>query len=83
MTTDPPFDPTAPLAGPSDPWGSAPTPSRRAGPPYHMTDMIAAEPALAGRVLDRLSAPDGDASTLAAATSRTRRRQVRRFVDTW
>ena len=29
MTTDPPFDPTAPLAGPPEPWESAPTPSRR------------------------------------------------------
>ena len=55
MTTDPPFDPTAPLAGPPEPWESAPTPSRRSGPPYHMTDMIAAEPALAGRILDRLA----------------------------
>ena len=27
MTTDPPFDPTAPLAGPPEPWESAPTPS--------------------------------------------------------
>lgn len=67
MTTEPRFDPTLPLAGAADPWESAPTPSRRPGPPYHMTDMIAAEPALAGRILDRLAAPDCGAATLAAA----------------
>ena len=71
MTTDPPFDPTAPLAGPPEPWESAPTPSRRSGPPYHMTDMIAAEPALAGRILDRLADPGGPAATLAAAVRAT------------
>ena len=71
MTTDPPFDPTAPLAGPPEPWESAPTPSLRSGPPYHMTDMIAAEPALAGRILDRLAGPGGPAATLAAAVRAT------------
>ena len=71
MTTDAPFDPTAPLAGPPEPWESAPTPSRRSGPPYHMTDMIAAEPALAGRILDRLADPGGPAATLAAAVRAT------------
>ena len=40
--------PAAPLPGPPDPWASTGTPSPRSGPPYHMTDMIAAEPALAG-----------------------------------
>jgi fructoselysine-6-P-deglycase FrlB-like protein len=60
-------DPTAPLPGPPDPWTSTDIPSRRAGPPYHMTDMIAAEPGLAVRLLGRLAAPDGAAARLAAA----------------
>ena len=34
-------------------------PERRAGPPYAMTDMIAAEPALAERLADRLTADPG------------------------
>ena len=75
MTTDPPFDPTAPLAGAPEPWESAPTPSRRSGPPYHMTDMIAAEPALAGRILDRLADAEGPAATLAAPSGRRSRRR--------
>jgi len=70
-TSDPDFDPTAPLPGPADPWEPAPTPSVRQGPPFHMTDMIAAEPALAGRLLDRLMAPNGDAARLAAAIRTT------------
>ena len=65
MTAEPAFDPTAPLAEPPDPWTSTSTPSRRAGPPYHMTDMIAAEPALAARIVDRLAVPGGAASDLA------------------
>lgn len=40
-------------------------PSGRDGPPYHMTDMIAAEPALARRLLERLALPDGPAAALA------------------
>ncbi len=71
MTTEPAFDPTAPLAGPPDPWEGAPTPSMRAGPPYHMTDMIAAEPALAGRIIERLGVPGGPAGDLADAIRET------------
>ena len=56
MTLEPDFDPSAPLAGPPDPWAYASTPSRRDGPPYHMTEMIAAEPALARRVVERVAA---------------------------
>ena len=67
MTTEPPFDPTAPLAGPPDPWDYAPTPSSRPGPPYHMTDMIAAEPALSRRILERAGSPAGGAAELAEA----------------
>ena len=62
MELPPPFDPTvlahpdpeAILSGPPVPWDSLPAPSRRDGPPWWMTEMIAAEPALAGRVLRRL-----------------------------
>ena len=43
--TDPAFDPDAPLPGPPDPWARTEMPAPRAGPPYHMTEMIAAEPA--------------------------------------
>ena len=64
MTT---FDPRAPLDPAPDPWDELPTPSVRAGPPYHMTDMIAAEPYLAERILDRLADPQGPASRLAGA----------------
>jgi glucosamine--fructose-6-phosphate aminotransferase (isomerizing) len=71
MTSEPAFDPTAPLAGPPDPWEGAPTPSMRAGPPYHMTDMIAAEPALAGRIVERLAVPGGAAAELADAIRAT------------
>ena len=70
MTTDDDFDPRAPLAGAADPWDYAPTPSRRPGPPYHMTDMIAAEPELARRLIARSSGP-GPAADLAAAVRRT------------
>src|SRR5512132_3110222 len=63
--TKPPFDPTAPLAGAPDPWASSDQPSLRDGPPYHMTDMIAAEPALARRILERLADAQGPAGRLA------------------
>lgn len=58
------FDPTAPLAGPPDPWAYAPTPSWRDAPPYHLTDMIAAEPSVARRIVGRLA---GDSSVSAMA----------------
>ena len=40
MTTDPPFDPTAPLAGPPDPWESAPDaePAVRSAVPHDRHD---------------------------------------------
>ena len=59
------FDPTQPLAAPPDPWTSLDQPSIRPGPPYHMTDMIAAEPHLARRLLGRLGAADSPAAALA------------------
>lgn len=55
MATEPAFDPSAPLAGPPEPWASAPMPVARDHAPYHMTEMIAAEPAFARRLLGRLS----------------------------
>jgi glucosamine--fructose-6-phosphate aminotransferase (isomerizing) len=61
------FDPAAPLPGLPEPWASMDTPSHRDGPPYHMTEMIRAEPALARRLLDALAAPESVAATLAAA----------------
>ena len=73
MTTDAGFDPTAPLPGPPDPWASTDTPVHRSGPPYHMTDMIAAEPALAARVLAGQAGADSQAAALAAAIAETAR----------
>ena len=67
MTTDTAFDPTAPLPGPPDPWASTDTPSPRPGPPYHMTDMIAAEPALARRILAAQAGSESQAAALATA----------------
>jgi fructoselysine-6-P-deglycase FrlB-like protein len=61
------FDHTAPLDPAPDPWASSTRPSHRDGPPYHMTDMIAAEPYVAGRILDRLADPQGAAGRLAGA----------------
>ena len=66
MSTEPGFDPTAALPGPPDPWAFAGQPSQRDGPPYHMTDMIDAEPALAGRLLRRDPATNGVARLAAA-----------------
>jgi glucosamine--fructose-6-phosphate aminotransferase (isomerizing) len=65
------FDPTAPLPGPPDPWASTSQPTRRDGPPFHMTDMIEAEPALAVRILARNEVAASAASALAAAVTRT------------
>jgi glutamine---fructose-6-phosphate transaminase (isomerizing) len=64
MTT---FDPREPLAPAPEPWAELPTPSVRSGPPFHMTEMIAAEPFVAERLLDRLADPDSGAGRLAGA----------------
>ncbi len=40
-------------------------PSPRTEPPYHMTEMIEAEPALGTRILERLASPEGPAARLA------------------
>jgi glucosamine--fructose-6-phosphate aminotransferase (isomerizing) len=47
-------------------------PTQRDGPPFHMTEMIEAEPRLAIRILDRLLR-DGSARRLAAAVRETSR----------
>ena len=60
-------DPDLPLPGPPEPWAGSEMPSRRDGPPFHMTEMIEAEPALAGRLLGRLAEPTGGAARLAGA----------------
>jgi fructoselysine-6-P-deglycase FrlB-like protein len=59
------FDPTAQLEPAPDPWVSTSQPSWRDGPPYHMTDMIAAEPDVAVRILARLADAQGPAGRLA------------------
>ena len=48
------FDPEAPLPGAPDPWAPSSMPALRDAPPYAMTDMIAAEPALTERLARRL-----------------------------
>lgn len=58
-------DASRPLPGPPEPWEGSSMPSLRSGPPYHMTEMIAAEPALARRILSRLADPGGPAARLA------------------
>jgi fructoselysine-6-P-deglycase FrlB-like protein len=59
------FDPTRPLDSAPEPWASTSQPSPRTGPPYHLTDMIAAEPDLAVRILERLADAQGPAGRLA------------------
>ena len=47
-------DPDAPLNDAPDPWVGSSMPTLRAGPPYHMTEMIQAEPGLSRRLLGRM-----------------------------
>ena len=65
------FDSTAPLPGPPDPWAGTDTPSRRDGPPFHMTDMIAAEPAVAERIVAAGVTRGSQATALAGAIRST------------
>src|SRR4051794_35910981 len=58
------FDPAAPLSAAPDPWESLPMPAIRPGPPWAMAESIAAQPALAERIVDRVVA-DGSAARLA------------------
>jgi len=69
----PSFDPERELPGPPDPWASTEMPILRDGPPYLMTESIAAEPALAERLVGRLeqsSAVDGLARLIRATATR-------------
>jgi glutamine---fructose-6-phosphate transaminase (isomerizing) len=59
------------LPGAPEPWAGSEMPSRRDGPPFHMTEMIEAEPGLAARLLERLASPGGSAAKLAAAIRAT------------
>jgi len=65
--SQPAFDPERPLPGPPDPWAASDVPVGRDGPPYAMTDMIAAEPSVSKRVLGYLAGHDGPAAQLAGA----------------
>jgi len=49
------FDPAAQLPGAPEPWAGSVMPALRDGPPYLMTEMIAAEPALGERLVRRLA----------------------------
>jgi len=69
------FDPDQPLPGPPEPWAGAAQPIDRGAPPWFMTEMIAAEPAFAERILDRL-ASDGSPERLAAELRRAAGRPI-------
>ncbi len=59
-----PFDPDAPLPAAPEPWDFLPMPAVRTGPPWAMTEMIAAEPALVARIGGTVAA-DGSGEALA------------------
>jgi glutamine---fructose-6-phosphate transaminase (isomerizing) len=67
-----PRSPTQPLPGAPDPWAPSSMPPFRSRPPYVMSEMIAAEPAVAERLVRRLAK---DASLERLAT------EVRGAVD--
>jgi glutamine---fructose-6-phosphate transaminase (isomerizing) len=69
-------DPNAPLPPAPDPWAGSEMPSRRDGPPFHMTAMIDAEPAMGARILERLASEDGAAAALAAEIRATSLRSL-------
>jgi glucosamine--fructose-6-phosphate aminotransferase (isomerizing) len=61
-----------PLPGPPEPWKASEIPTFRGRPPYHMSEMIAAEPALAERLIHRLAkdeAVEGLVSAIRQAAS--------------
>lgn len=53
-----PRTPMKPLPGPPEPWAPSTMPAYRSRPPYVMTQMIGAEPALAERLMRRLATDD-------------------------
>jgi glucosamine--fructose-6-phosphate aminotransferase (isomerizing) len=61
-----PFDAHTPLAGAPEPWDYLPMPEVRDGPPWAMAEMIAAEPGVVRRIVERIAA-DGSAAALAGA----------------
>jgi glutamine---fructose-6-phosphate transaminase (isomerizing) len=63
-------DPEQPLGGAPEPWAGSDMPTPRDGPPFHMTEMIEAEPALSARLLGRLADPAGQAAKLAGTLRR-------------
>ena len=65
------FDPEGPLPGAPEPWADSPMPAHRDGPPFVMTEMMAAEPALAERLLTRLGDRSSSAASLAERLRRT------------
>jgi glutamine---fructose-6-phosphate transaminase (isomerizing) len=65
MTPD--FDPESPLAPAPTPWAATDAPTPRNSPPFHMTEMIAAQPAIAARILDSLADARSGAGRLAGA----------------
>ena len=67
-----PRQPNHPLPGAPEPWASSSMPTFRSRPPYVMSEMIAAEPAVAERLVRRL-AKDAALDRLAA--------QIREHVD--
>jgi glutamine---fructose-6-phosphate transaminase (isomerizing) len=69
-------EPGRPLPGPPDPWAETDMPSLRDGPPWHMTEMIEAEPALAERLLTRLADPASAAADLAELIRATAHRRA-------
>jgi glutamine---fructose-6-phosphate transaminase (isomerizing) len=62
-----------PLAGAPDPWAPSGMPPFRSRPPYLMTEMIAAEPALADRLVHRLATDDAVAELVQAVTNAAER----------
>ncbi len=53
------MDPEAPLPGAPEPWAPSGMPAPRDAPPYLMTEMIAAEPAVARRIVHALAGGAG------------------------
>jgi fructoselysine-6-P-deglycase FrlB-like protein len=70
-TTRSTFDPEAPLPAAPEPWQDSSMPPLRDAPPYLMSEMMAAEPALAERLLARLAHPTSSASELAERLRRS------------
>jgi glutamine---fructose-6-phosphate transaminase (isomerizing) len=64
-------DPSVPLPPAPEPWAGSEMPSHRDVPPFHMTEMIEAQPAMAARILRGLVSPGSGAAKAAAAIRET------------